>query len=263
MQTPRKAQGKSLLHPPFYRCQVPVKSPHRDLVPNLLILPRIALSPPTVQIGRTAQSDRSDRTGTKAAVIDQIVEHRKMGIMNKKNAGLAALRPKLGSSLGTGLSSNLSTGLGLGLVLLQCLCGGYFTWEILASIFDLPSLPLRWQTRELVELGACAGLILGAFTSLRLSLSAQAAKARADHAHRLTAGEFTDAVEEFFARIELTEAERDVTWLMLKGMSTSEIAALRETKQGTVKAQSTAIYRKAGVSGKSQLFSQLVEELLM
>ena len=188
-------------------------------------------------------------------MIDQIVEHRKMGIMNKKNAGLAALRPKLGSSLGTGL--------GLGLVLLQCLCGGYFTWEILASIFDLPSLPLRWQTRELVELGACAGLILGAFTSLRLSLSAQAAKARADHAHRLTAGEFTDAVEEFFARIELTEAERDVTWLMLKGMSTSEIAALRETKLGTVKAQSTAIYRKAGVSGKSQLFSQLVEELLM
>lgn len=252
MQTPRKTQGKSLLHPPFYRCQVPVKSPHRDLVPNLLILPRIALSPPTVQIGRTAQSDRTE---TKVAVIDQIVEHRKMGIMNKNNASLAALRPQLGSSLGTGL--------GLGLVLLQCLCGGYFTWEILASIFDLPSLPLRWQTRELVELGACAGLILGAFTSLRLSLSAQAAKARADHAHRLTAGEFTDAVEEFFARIELTEAERDVTWLMLKGMSTSEIAALRETKQGTVKAQSTAIYRKAGVSGKSQLFSQLVEELLM
>ena len=246
MQTPRKTQGKSLLHPPFYRCQVPVKSPHRDLAPIQRILFQIAHMIGSVPRGQSA-------TGMVVTAI--VAEHRKMGNMNKKNASLAALRPKLGSSLGTGL--------GLGLVLLQCLCGGYFTWEILASIFDLPSLPLRWQTREVVELGACAGLILGAFTSLRLSLSAQAAKARADHAHRLTAGEFTDAVEEFFARIELTEAERDVTWLMLKGMSTSEIAALRDTKQGTVKAQSTAIYRKAGVSGKSQLFSQLVEELLM
>jgi hypothetical protein len=36
-------------------------------------------------------------------------------------------------------------------------------------------------------------------------------------------------------------------------MSTAEIAALRSTSEGTVKAQTNAIYRKAGVTGRSQL----------
>ncbi|MEP2152071.1 MAG: helix-turn-helix transcriptional regulator [Roseobacter sp.] len=45
-------------------------------------------------------------------------------------------------------------------------------------------------------------------------------------------------------------------------MTLAEIAELRQTRIGTVKAQCTAIYKKAGVSGKSQLFSQLVEDIL-
>ena len=145
----------------------------------------------------------------------------------------------------------------------QCLCGAYFTWEILASVAGLPSLPLRWQAREMVELGASLGLIVGAGLAVHLVTTARHAKARADRAHKLTSGAFAQTVDDYFARLSLTEAERDVAWLVLKGMTMAEIAEIRQTRPGTVKAQCTAVYRKAGVGSKSQLFSQVVEDLLL
>ena len=149
------------------------------------------------------------------------------------------------------------------LVVLQCACGAYFLWEILASILGLPAVPLRWQARELVEAGASIGLILGALLGVRLAWLAQSAKRRAETARQITSGEFTQTVERYFDGLALTTAETEVAWLVLKGMSMAEIAELRQTRIGTVKAQCTSIYKKAGVSGKSQLFSVLVEDLLL
>ena len=79
---------------------------------------------------------------------------------------------------------------------------------------------------------------------------------------RIAAGEFYEVVQDNFERWGLTPSERDVAMFMLKGLSNHEIAALRETSEGTIKAQSTAIFRKAGVSGRTQLFSLFIEELL-
>ena len=56
--------------------------------------------------------------------------------------------------------------------------------------------------------------------------------------------------------------KRDVALFAIKGMSTAEIASLRSTSEGTVKAQTNAIYRKAGVSGRSQLLSLFIEDLM-
>jgi len=150
-----------------------------------------------------------------------------------------------------------------GLVAIQAVAGGYFFWTILASLFGLPDLPLRWQARELVDLAAALGLILGAILSVLLALQASQARARAETARRLTAGEFTKVVQDYFATLALTEAEREVAWYILKGFAPAEIARLRGTAESTVRVQSTAIYRKAGVSGKSQLVSLIVEDLLL
>ena len=149
------------------------------------------------------------------------------------------------------------------LVAVQAGCGAYFLWEILASILGLPTLPLRWQTRELVEIGASLGLVLGAVMGIGLARAARGEIARAESARRVTSGEFTAVVQDYFDTLSLTPAETEVAWFLLKGMSLGEIATLRDTREGTVKAQCTAIYRKAGVSGKSQLFSQLVEDVLI
>ena len=50
--------------------------------------------------------------------------------------------------------------------------------------------------------------------------------------------------------------------LAIAGRSIAEIARLRQTKEGTVKAQGNAIYQKAGVTGRPQLPSLFIDELL-
>jgi len=57
-------------------------------------------------------------------------------------------------------------------------------------------------------------------------------------------------------------SEKDVALFAIKGMSTAEIATMRSTSEGTVKAQTNAIYRKAGVTGRSQLLSLFIEDLM-
>lgn len=47
-----------------------------------------------------------------------------------------------------------------------------------------------------------------------------------------------------------------------KGFSTGEIANMRCTSEGTVKAQTSAIYRKAGVRGRAQLLSLFIDDLV-
>lgn len=149
------------------------------------------------------------------------------------------------------------------LVLVQLLAGGYFLSEILASLFGLPPLPLRWQAREVVEMAATLGLILGAVLSVRLALRASQEVLRAERARRMTAGDFTTIVHYYFVDLGLTEAETEVAWLIVKGLSLTEIARLRGTAEGTVRVQSTSIYRKAGVNSKTQLMALIVEDLLL
>lgn len=60
----------------------------------------------------------------------------------------------------------------------------------------------------------------------------------------------------------LTDAEREVAFLLLKGLSLKEIAAVRGTSEKTVRVQSGAIYAKAGVAGRSELAAFFLEELL-
>lgn len=71
-----------------------------------------------------------------------------------------------------------------------------------------------------------------------------------------------DLLDERFSEWGLTKAEADVALFAIKGLSTAEIAGLRQTSEGTVKAQTNAIYRKAGVSGRSQLLSLFIEDLM-
>lgn len=60
----------------------------------------------------------------------------------------------------------------------------------------------------------------------------------------------------------LSPAEREVAFLLLKGMSLKEIAELRQTSEKTARVQSTAIYAKSGLNGRSELAAFFLEDLL-
>ena len=146
--------------------------------------------------------------------------------------------------------------------MVQALCAVFFISDILSSVLGLRSTPLSWRMRELLELGAAVGLLLG--LGLGAVLLSRAVKGRtvAEEGLRRASGAFMDLLEERFADWALSPAERDVALFAIKGMSTAEIAALRNTSEGTVKAQTNAIYRKAGVTGRPQLLSLFIEDLM-
>ncbi len=64
-------------------------------------------------------------------------------------------------------------------------------------------------------------------------------------------------------RWELTEAEKEVAFLLLKGLSNKEIAEVRNTSVPTVRTQTNSIYAKSGLSGRSELAAFFLEDLLL
>ena len=71
-----------------------------------------------------------------------------------------------------------------------------------------------------------------------------------------------EAIDRQFSTWKLTEAERSVGLLILKGMSLKEIAAVRVTSERTIRAQARSIYAKAGLSGRAALSAYFLEDLL-
>ncbi|MEO8530988.1 MAG: LuxR C-terminal-related transcriptional regulator [Deltaproteobacteria bacterium] len=146
--------------------------------------------------------------------------------------------------------------------LIQALCAFFFVSDILASVLGLRSVPIAWETRELMEIGAAIGLILGVFFGAYVLWRSLRAQAKVEQKLRSVQGDFMVMLEEHFTNWGLTASERDVALFAIKGMSTAEIAGLRATSEGTVKAQTNAIYRKAGVTGRPQLLSIFIEDLM-
>jgi DNA-binding CsgD family transcriptional regulator len=71
-----------------------------------------------------------------------------------------------------------------------------------------------------------------------------------------------EAIDRQFLTWKLTEAERQVGLLILKGLSLREIAAVRVTSERTIRAQARPIYAKAGLSGRAALSAFFLEDLL-
>lgn len=69
-------------------------------------------------------------------------------------------------------------------------------------------------------------------------------------------------VEREFDHWGLTPAERSIAHLMLKGVRLKEIAGARNTSDRTVRQQAQAIYRKAGLDGRTDLAAYFLESML-
>jgi DNA-binding CsgD family transcriptional regulator len=65
-----------------------------------------------------------------------------------------------------------------------------------------------------------------------------------------------------FQEWELTAAEADVALFALKGCDVAEIARLRGSASGTVRAQLARVYAKAGVGSQAGLMALFLEDLV-
>lgn len=122
-------------------------------------------------------------------------------------------------------------------------------FAVSALVVALYALDSRRREREIVALRA------------QLS-SARGQLLEVDAQSRRIAGEYRAVVQKQFDAWQLTASEQDVVLALLKGLSFREIAALRETREKTVRQHAANVYRKAGVAGRHELAAWFFEDLL-
>lgn len=147
-------------------------------------------------------------------------------------------------------------------VAVQCAGTTLFLYDMIITFFGIRARPMNWQVREFMEIVATVGLLLGSVFGFVIVMIMQRENRRAQKTIRSMSGALVDVLEEHFASWDLTPAEREVAWLTFKGFTNREIADLRGTREGTIKAQNYAIFRKAGVSSRNQLLATFMDDLL-
>jgi DNA-binding CsgD family transcriptional regulator len=143
----------------------------------------------------------------------------------------------------------------LAAAVLQVGCGLVFAFDVVTELDAF--------TRDTwLELAGVIALAIGATLNLSQYRHVLKRNLKVERELDAASGAFQDVIEQHFDNWGLTKAERDVALLSIKGVSIADIAVMRNTRTGTIKAQNAAIYRKSGVSSRADLVSAMVEELI-
>lgn len=145
-------------------------------------------------------------------------------------------------------------------------CMIFFGVDVVADITEHISNDISYRSEELVHLIfeilavfalAYATITLRSYLAL-LKINAE----RSRETIQILRGNFDEVLHEKFNSWNLTPAERDITLLIIRGLNVADIAMARNTAPGTIKAQSTSIFRKIGVRSKTELMSLIIDEFL-
>ena len=71
-----------------------------------------------------------------------------------------------------------------------------------------------------------------------------------------------NVINQQFDDWQLTNSEKEVGRLLLKGLSLKEIAVIRNTLEKTVRQQASAIYKKSDLSGRHAFSAWFLEDIL-
>lgn len=143
------------------------------------------------------------------------------------------------------------------IVVVQAVAAMFFVADAVDDLSD-NGLTLHIAIEGLIAFALLAGVVLGA-RHTRLLLSEAR---RREAALEVARGALAEHVTSRFAEWELTPAEAEVALFALKGCDIAEISDLRGAAQGTVRAQLSSIYAKAGVTSQAALVSLFFDELL-
>ncbi|MEP1206214.1 MAG: LuxR family transcriptional regulator [Rhizobiaceae bacterium] len=147
------------------------------------------------------------------------------------------------------------------LLILQILCALFFLYDGLMDLFGPQGQgETRYSDRFEYVIAAVLGISV-IFTGYQLR-NILIRQKRMEDQLMVASGAFAELLDKHFEEWSLTPSERDVALLAIKGFSIADMAKLRDTREGTIKTQCNAIYRKANVSGRPQLLSLFIEELM-
>lgn len=102
---------------------------------------------------------------------------------------------------------------------------------------------------------------LAAEKKISSELQAEAEKWRLQSKNLLIG--LSNAIDDKLTTWKLTDSEKEVAFLLLKGFSLKEIADIQGTTEKTARNQSITIYTKSGLAGRSELTAFFLEDLLL
>jgi len=73
---------------------------------------------------------------------------------------------------------------------------------------------------------------------------------------------FWNSIQDQFKSWNLTEAEKEIAILLLRGLSNQQIAAIRGKSLKTIENQAFSIYQKSGTTGKLEFIAYFISPLL-
>ena len=147
------------------------------------------------------------------------------------------------------------------MIVFQTLCTLVFLNDVVMDQGAEPVTVLL-SMANLSEIAAMIGLGLGLLFEGFVLVRLLRRQARMQQSLTAAATALSDLMQTYFEAWHLTPTEQDVASFTIKGCSIAEIARLRGSAEGTIKTHLNAIYRKSGVTGRAQLVSVLVEDLL-
>jgi DNA-binding CsgD family transcriptional regulator len=146
----------------------------------------------------------------------------------------------------------------IALIGVQTVCAIVFLWDV---IYDLQEPALAtWHI--VPEAMASLALIIGIGFEVVYLVHLLQRKTSLERSVEMASAQLQDIIQSHFDSWKLTASERDVAALMIKGLSISEIASVRGSADGTVKAHLSAIYRKSNARNRAEVLSHIMDTLI-
>lgn len=158
------------------------------------------------------------------------------------------------------IPSRMTSGM-LVLIVLQLFCVVFFVSDVVSDYQELGAAAAS-DPHLYVETLATVTLIAAILLEGRVLLELLRRQARLEGRLDQASAAVHEVIEAYFGEWRLTQSERDVANFVVKGLTTAEIAELRGSAEGTVKAHLNAIYRKAGVRNRAELLSLVMDALI-
>jgi len=141
------------------------------------------------------------------------------------------------------------------------LCQVFLVMDVAADLFGM-DFHIPWFDQTSTETIAVAAMSITLIILGWILLDHMRQNRRYRQTVQTASGQLVQTLYAKFGEWGLSASESEVALLLIKGLSVAEIARLRDTRPGTIKSQSNAIYRKAGLKSRSELAAYFVEDLL-
>lgn len=147
------------------------------------------------------------------------------------------------------------------LMAVQLACAIFFVSDVASDLFSEGGLAIfDWHLA--FETLATVSLLIAIAIEGRFLMDLLRRKARLEESLHHASAEVYAVIEAQFEEWSLSPAEHDIAMFLVKGLGTGEIARMRGSAEGTIKAHFNAIFRKAGVHSRAELLSALIDRLL-